>query len=88
MRIWKNIFRIILILSIVFIVAVIFFALSTYTSKSIYPYPVLEINISNWFEKFYLIMGLTLYIIGISLIVNQVLLIISDIKTNKYKNRF
>ena len=84
---WKNIFKVTLSIFIIFIWIVVFIAISSYTEKVNYPYPALGIDINNWFEKFCLTMGFTLYVIGIPLIINIVLLIISAIKIKKKENK-
>ena len=80
---WKIILIISSIVLIICIVTAIFDAISCYTRDIQYPYPALGIGVSHWYEQFFIDVVLALYIIGIPLIIDSVLLIIAIIKLKK-----
>ena len=83
MKKWKTIRTITTLILIIFIVIVLWNLISAYTAKVTYPYPALGIDINNWFDRFCLNIGFVLYIIGIPMIIDVVLMIISIIKIKK-----
>ena len=86
MKKWKIIKRISMGMIIVFIAIVIMNAISCYMYNGTYPYPALGIDVHNWYEQFYLNIIFMLYIWGIPLVIDILLLIISIIKIKKLKN--
>lgn len=87
MKKWKTIRTITTLIIIIFIVIVLWNLISAYTAKVTYPYPALGIDINNWLDRFCLNMGFILYIGGIPIIIDIVLMIISIIKIKKMEKR-
>lgn len=87
MKKWKTIRTITTLIIIIFIVIVLWNLISAYTAKVTYPYPALGIDINNWLDRFCLNMGFILYIGGIPIIIDIVLMIISIIKIKKVEKR-
>lgn len=87
MKKWKRIRTITTLIIIIFIVIVLWNLISAYTAKVTYPYPALGIDINNWLDRFCLNMGFILYIGGIPIIIDIVLMIISIIKIKKMEKR-
>ena len=87
MKKWKRIRTITTLIIIIFIVIVLWNLISAYTAKVTYPYPALGIDINNWLDRFCLNMGFILYIGGIPIIIDIVLMIISIIKIKKVEKR-
>ena len=87
MKKWKTIRTITTLIIIIFIVIVLWNLISSYTAKVTYPYPALGIDINNWLDRFCLNMGFILYIGGIPIIIDIVLMIISIIKIKKVEKR-
>ncbi len=80
---WKIILIVTSIILIICVLRIIIDAIYCYTLDIKYPYPALGIDIHNWHEQFRLDMVFFFYIIGIPLIVDIILLVVSIIKLKK-----
>ena len=80
---WKIILIVTSIILIICVLRIIIDAIYCYTVDIKYPYPALGIDIHNWYEQFRLDMVFFFYIMGIPLIVDIILLIVSIIKLKK-----
>ena len=80
---WKIILIVTSIILIICVLRIIIDAIYCYTLDIKYPYPTLGIDIHNWYEQFRLDMVFFFYIMGIPLIVDIILLIVSIIKLKK-----
>ncbi len=80
---WKIILIVTSIILIICVLRIIIDAIYCYTLDIKYPYPALGIDIHNWYEQFRLDMVFFFYIMGIPLIVDIILLIVSIIKLKK-----
>ena len=85
MKKWKIMRTITIAILIIFIVIVLWNLISAYTVKVTYPYPALGIEVNNWFDRFCIIMGIILYFLGIPMVVDIVLIIVSIIKLKRNK---
>lgn len=85
---WKIILIISSIILIICILMAISDAISCYTRDIQYPYPALGIDVSHWYEQFFIDIVLALYIIGIPLIIDIVLLIIAIIKLKRKDKKY
>lgn len=85
MKKWKIIRTITIAILIIFIVIVLWNLISAYTAKVTYPYPALGIDVNNWFDRFCINMGIILYILGIPMVVDIVLIIVSLLKLKRNK---
>ena len=85
---WKIILIISSIILIICILMAISDAISCYTRDIQYPYPALGIAVSHWYEQFIIDIVLALYIIGIPLIIDIVLLIIAIIKLKRKDKKY
>ncbi len=78
---WRIIKTITILVLCVFLIFCIYKAITIYNMNTKYPYEALgAIKINNWMQSFLLEMAMTLYMLGIPLIVDIVFLIISIIK--------
>lgn len=84
---WKNIYKITLVLLILFFILIIYKAILKYTANVTYPYLALGTDIYNWCDAFKLEVGFIMYILGIPLMIDVVLLVISVIMIMKIKNK-
>ena len=80
---WKIILIVTSIILIICVLRIIIDAIYCYTVDIKHPYPALGIDIHNWYEQFRLDMVFFFYIMGIPLIVDIILLIVSIIKLKK-----
>ncbi len=85
MKKWKIIKIITTSILIIFIIYLISLGIYYRFANIKYPYPALGIDIHNWFEAYQLEVGIILYILGIPLLINIVLLTISIMKTKEKK---
>lgn len=85
MKKWKRILKISIAFLIVFICIIIINAIICYTSNQAYPYPALGIDVSSWIDQFTINTTFILYILGIPLITDIILIFVSIMKINKLK---
>ncbi len=84
-RLWKLVCIITSTILILFISIVLWNLISAYMAKVTYPYPALGIDIYNWFDRFLLNTAFVIYIFGIPVIIDIVIMIISIVKIKKSK---
>lgn len=82
-KIWKIIRGITIGVLVLFFIRVIIDIINCMNMK--YPHPMLGIDAYKWTDQFAVDMAFILYIFGIPLIINIVLLIVSCVKIKKLK---
>ena len=82
-KIWKIIRGITIGVLVLFFIWMIIDSISCMNMK--YPHPMLGIDAYKWTDQFLVDMAFTLYIFGIPLLIDIVLLVISIVKIKKYK---
>ncbi len=80
---WKIVKIITLSILILFIIYILFIGLKCRFAKVKYPYPALGIEVFNWKDAFLLELNLRLYILGIPMLIDIILLMISIFKQKK-----
>lgn len=82
-KIWKIIRVITIVILVLFVIWMIIDSINCMNMK--YPHPMLGIDAYKWTDQFGVDMAFTLYIFGIPLIIDVVLLIVSCVKIKKYR---
>lgn len=84
---WKIVLIITSIFLLLCLLRIIGDGICCYMWDGKYPYPALGIDINNWYEQFKLDMAFFFFIMGIPILIDIILLIISIIKIKKYNRR-
>ena len=83
MKKWKIIRSITGLIILLFLLLIIFLLISNYFKDVTYPYPMLGLEVFNWFDAFIVELSLYFYIFGIPLLIDIILFIVSIVKLNK-----
>ena len=83
MKKWRIICNITGIIILLFLLIIIYLFVSNYFSNATYPYPMMGLDVYNWFDAFVLETSVLFYVLGIPLFIDIVLFIISIIKTRE-----
>ena len=78
---WNLIRKITGIIVLLFLLIILYLFISNYFSDAKYPYPMMGLDVYNWFDAFIVETSLLFYILGIPLLIDIVLFIVSIIKT-------
>lgn len=86
MKFWRKMLKITLGLLVLFIILVLSMMFKYFTADVNYPYPALGVDISNWFEAFILELMFFMILVGVPLLVDIILMIVSVVKLRKSKS--
>ena len=86
MKFWKRILKITLAVLVVFVIMILCMMFKYYTADINYPHPSIFGDMDNWFEDFICNLALYMVIVGIPLLIDIILLIMSIAKI-RYVNK-